>query len=85
MLREEITNLSQHLIDKNDESKKIFIPSINSDLERLISLITQQKNDNFLLNKQLNELTKEKSIMEQNILAFQGRIQILEEIIGHYY
>ena len=82
MLREDIGNLTQHMNENNDETKKIFIPSIQSDFNQLVNLVTMQKHENLMLNKQLHDLQKEKILIEQNVLAFQGRIQILEDQIG---
>ena len=82
-LNEEIILLSDNITEQTDENKKIFLPSINSDYEKVLNQVTMQKHENVMLSKQLHDLQKEKIVLDQQVIAFQSRIQSLEEQIGH--
>ena len=55
--------MENHLSTLNDENIKVLNPLILSNFDHLSTQITQQKNENEHMQKQLTELKKDKSIM----------------------
>ncbi len=65
LLRQDIAMMDNHLQTLNDENIKVVNPLIVSNFESLTNQITMQKNENDHMQKQLTELKKEKSLMQQ--------------------
>jgi len=82
LLRQEIESMERALFTHNEENKKVLFPSIDSNMDELLSAINMQKHQNAMLQKQLTDLQKEKQQMQQQILAFHSRIELLEEQVG---
>jgi septal ring factor EnvC (AmiA/AmiB activator) len=74
--------MERALFTHNEENKKVLFPSIDSNMDELLSAINMQKHQNAMLQKQLTDLQKEKQQMQQQILAFHSRIELLEEQVG---
>ena len=69
MLRQDVAMMDNHLQTLNDENIKVVNPLIISNFESLTNQITMQKNENDHMQKQLTELKKEKSLMQQQIMG----------------
>ena len=82
MLRQDVAMMDNHLQTLNDENIKVVNPLIISNFESLTSQITMQKNENDHMQKQLTELKKEKSLMQQQIMGSSQKIAQLEESVG---
>ena len=82
MLRQDVAMMDNHLQTLNDENIKVVNPLIISNFESLTNQITMQKNENDHMQKQLTELKKEKSLMQQQIMGSSQKIAQLEESVG---
>ena len=68
-LRQDIGMMENHLVTLNDENVKVLNPMIITDYDLLKNQIMMQKNENEHMQKQLTELKKEKSQMQQLIMS----------------
>ena len=66
----------------NDENMKSLKPIMEGDYSQLLQHIQAQKNDNAHLQKQIIELKKEKSVMQQQIVFYLAKIAALEDMVG---
>ena len=82
MLRQEIGLMENHLSTQNDENVKVINPYIMANFEDLQDSINKQKKENELMTRQIIELKKEKSLMQQSILASGQKIAQLEDMVG---
>ena len=83
VLKDDIRLANTTLMNQIEESSKIINPTISTDYNILVNSIQRQKHENCQLIMQISELEKEKFQMQQQIIAFQSRIQLLEEQLGH--
>ena len=79
MLRQEIGLMENHLSTQNDENVKVVNPFIMSNFEELTNQITSQRKENDHMQKQLIELKKDKSRIQQLIMQAQQKIAELED------
>ena len=68
MLRQEIGLMENHLSTQNDENVKVINPYIMSNFEELQTSIVKQQRENEHMQRQVIELKKEKSLMQQAII-----------------
>lgn len=64
-LKQDISMMDNHLQTLNDENIKVVNPLIITNFDNLTNQISMQKNENDHMQKQLTELKKEKSLMQQ--------------------
>ena len=83
MLRQEIGLMENHLSTQNDENVKVINPYIMANFEDLQDSIAKQKRENDLMTRQIIELKKEKSLMQQSIMACAQKISQLEDQVGY--
>ena len=74
--------MENHLSTANDENVKLVNPHIMANFEDLSNSIVKQKVENEHMQRQLIELKKEKSIMQQMIIHTGHKIAELEEMVG---
>jgi uncharacterized coiled-coil protein SlyX len=74
--------MNSNLTALNVESDKTLTPTIETQLDGLSMKITLQKDQNTTLQKQLTQLKKDKSQMQQHVVSCMNRIQLLEEQVG---
>ena len=79
MLRQEINLMENHLSTQNDENVKVINPFIMANFDELTNQITAQRKDNDHMQKQLIELKKDKSRLQQFIMQAQQKIAELED------
>jgi septal ring factor EnvC (AmiA/AmiB activator) len=60
----------------------MLLPLISSNYDGLKKSITMQQNDNQHLQKQITEMKKEKSMIQQHIIQNQNKLAILEVQVG---
>ena len=82
MLRQEIGLMENHLSTQNDENVKVINPYIMANFEELTKGIQKQQKENEHMQKQIVELKKEKSLMQQSIIHCQHKIAGLEDVVG---
>lgn len=82
LLRQEISLMENHLSTQNDENVKVLNPFIMANFQDLSNQITGQRKENDHMQKQLVELKKEKSLIQQMIIQSQHKIAELEEAVG---
>ena len=81
-LRTDIDSLLNNLIEKNSDVLSTIQPNLIDDYNTLKSDISEQKDDNEALYKQLLSLRKETTSSAQKIAMFRSRIERLEKTIG---
>ena len=74
MLRQEINLMENHLTTQNDENVKIINPFIMSNFDDLTDQITRQRNENENMQRQIVELKKDKSLIQQSIMHASQKI-----------
>jgi CHASE3 domain sensor protein len=82
LLRQEISLMENHLSTQNDENVKVLNPYIISNFQELSNQISLQLKDNDHLQKQLIELKRDKSTVQQAIIHCQHKISALEGVVG---
>lgn len=82
LLRQEISLMENHLSTQNDENVKVLNPFIMANFQDLSNQITGQRKENDHMQKQLIDLKKEKSLIQQMIIHSQHKIAELEEAVG---
>ena len=68
LLRQEIGLMENHLSTKNDENVKVINPYIMQNFEDLQVAIRKQQVENDHMQKQILELKREKSLLQQAIM-----------------
>ena len=74
--------MENHLSTQNDENVKVINPYIMANFEELTKGIQKQAKENEHMQKQIVELKKEKSLMQQSIIHCQQKIAQLEDMVG---
>ena len=74
--------MENHLSTQNDENVKVINPYIMANFEDLQDSITKQQKENENMQRQIIELKKEKSLMQQSIMASAQKIAQLEDMVG---
>ena len=82
MLRQEIGLMENHLTTQNDENVKIINPFIMSNFDDLSDQINRQRNENENMQRQIVELKKYKSLIQQSIMHASQKIAQLEDAVG---
>ena len=82
MLRQEIGLMENHLTTQNDENVKIINPFIMSNFDDLSDQINRQRNENENMQRQIVELKKDKSLIQQSIMHASQKIAQLEDAVG---
>ena len=68
MLRQEIGLMENHLSTQNDENVKVINPFIMTNFDDLTDQINRQRSENENMQKQIIELKREKSVIQQSIM-----------------
>ena len=71
MLRQEVGLMENHLSTQNDENVKVINPYIMANFEELQTSIIKQQKENDHMQKQVLEMRREKSLMQQAIMRCQ--------------
>ena len=82
LLRQEISLMENHLCTQNDENVKVLNPFIMANFNDLTTQIGLQRKENDHLQKQLIELKRDKSVVQQAIIHCQHKIAALEDSVG---
>ena len=83
MLRQEIGLMENHLSTQNDENVKVINPYVMQNFDDLQTAIRKQQTENEHALRQINELKREKSIIQQSIMAAGQKIAALEDLVGN--
>ena len=83
MLRQEIGLMENHLSTQNDENVKVINPYVMQNFDDLQTAIRKQQTENEHALRQINELKREKSIIQQSIMASGQKIAALEDLVGN--
>ena len=81
-LRQDIDKLLNGLMEKNEDAMQEVQPDLIEDYRTLKSHISEQKDENEALYKQLLSLKKETQSSAQKIALFRQKIERLEQTIG---
>ncbi len=84
MLRQEIGLMENHLSTQNDENVKVINPYVMQNFEDLQTSIRKQDIENDHMLKQINELKKDKSHLQQAIMQASQKIAHLEDAVGNW-
>ena len=76
--------MKNKIIFANEETQKTLTPFVEGLFQNLTLAINNQKEENIKLQNQIIELKKEKSQIQQLILASIQKIAGLEELVGNY-
>ena len=74
--------MENHLTTQNDENVKIINPFIMSNFDDLSDQINRQRNENENMQRQIVELKKDKSLIQQSIMHASQKIAQLEDAVG---
>ena len=66
--------MENHLTTLNDENVKIINPFIMSNFDDLTDQINRQRNENENMQKQIQELKRDKSLIQQAIIQASQKI-----------
>ena len=66
--------MENHLTTQNDENVKIINPFIMSNFDDLTDQINRQRNENENMQKQIQELKRDKSLIQQAIIQASQKI-----------
>ncbi|CAD8089229.1 unnamed protein product [Paramecium sonneborni] len=83
-LKQELHIMKQRITNNNEEIKNTTQPTLDAMLRDLRQAINIQKDENSKLQSQLTELKKEKSQIQQLILAATQKMVALEQQVGNY-
>ncbi|CAD8148828.1 unnamed protein product [Paramecium octaurelia] len=83
-LKQELHLMKQRITNNNEEIKNTTQPTLDAMLRDLRQAINTQKDENSKLQSQLTELKKEKSQIQQLILAATQKMVALEQQVGNY-
>ncbi|CAD8058902.1 unnamed protein product [Paramecium primaurelia] len=83
-LKQELHLMKQRITNNNEEIKNTTQPTLDAMLRDLRQAINTQKDENSKLQSQLTELKKEKSQIQQLILAATQKLSALEQQVGNY-
>ena len=76
--------MKNKIVFANEETQKTLTPFVEGLFQNLTLAINNQKEENIKLQNQIIELKKEKSQIQQLILALIQKIAGLEEVVGNY-
>ena len=79
LLRQEIGLMENHLSTQNDENVKVINPQVMANFEELQAGIIKQNLENEHMQKQIQELKREKSVIQQAIMRCNHKISQLED------
>ena len=74
MLRQEVGLMENHLSTQNDENVKVINPYVMANFEELQTSIVKQQRENDHMQKQIIELKRDKSLMQQAIMKCSHKI-----------
>ncbi|CAD8061223.1 unnamed protein product [Paramecium primaurelia] len=83
-LKQELHLMKQRITNNNEEIKNTTQPTLDAMLRDLRQAINTQKDENSKLQSQITELKKEKSQIQQLILAATQKVAELEHQVGNY-
>ena len=83
LLRQEIGLMENHLSTQNDENVKVINPYVMQNFEDLQVAIKKQQVENDHMQKQILELKRDKSILQQAIMQAGHKIAQLEDAVGN--
>ena len=85
LFRQELQGMRNKIENTNDEVTDTTRPLIEALYRSLELGMVNQKEENSNFQEQLTELKKEKSILNQMIVATSKRTEMLNEDVGHYW
>ncbi|CAD8044850.1 unnamed protein product [Paramecium primaurelia] len=83
-LKQELHLMKQRITNNNEEIKNTTQPTLDAMLRDLRQAINTQKDENSKLQSQITELKKEKSQIQQLIIAATQKLAELENQVGNY-
>ncbi|CAD8080976.1 unnamed protein product [Paramecium sonneborni] len=83
-LKQELHLMKQRITNNNEEIKNTTQPTLDAMLRDMRQAINTQKDENSKLQSQITELKKEKSQIQQLILAATQKVAELEHQVGNY-
>ncbi|CAD8043002.1 unnamed protein product [Paramecium primaurelia] len=83
-LKQELHLMKQRITNNNEEIKNTTQPTLDAMLRDLRQAINTQKDENSKLQSQITELKKEKSQIQQLIIAATQKVAELEHQVGNY-
>ncbi|KAM3137404.1 hypothetical protein pb186bvf_010584 [Paramecium bursaria] len=83
-LKQELHLMKQRITNNNEEIKNTTQPTLDAMLRDLRQAINTQKDENSKLQSQITELKKEKSQIQQLIIAATQKLAELEHQVGNY-
>ncbi|CAK85163.1 unnamed protein product (macronuclear) [Paramecium tetraurelia] len=83
-LKQELHLMKQRITNNNEEIKNTTQPTLDAMLRDLRQAINTQKDENSKLQSQITELKKEKSQIQQLIIAGTQKVAELEHQVGNY-
>ncbi|CAK86158.1 unnamed protein product (macronuclear) [Paramecium tetraurelia] len=83
-LKQELHLMKQRITNNNEEIKNTTQPTLDAMLRDLRQAINTQKDENSKLQSQITELKKEKSQIQQLIIAATQKVAELENQVGNY-
>ncbi|CAK75290.1 unnamed protein product (macronuclear) [Paramecium tetraurelia] len=83
-LKQELHLMKQRITNNNEEIKNTTQPTLDAMLRDMRQAINTQKDENSKLQSQITELKKEKSQIQQLIIAATQKVAELEHQVGNY-
>ncbi|CAD8117879.1 unnamed protein product [Paramecium sonneborni] len=83
-LKQELHLMKQRITNNNEEIKNTTQPTLDAMLRDLRQAINTQKDENSKLQSQITEIKKEKSQIQQLIIAATQKVAELEHQVGNY-